>query len=59
MSGDPAKQMTLPFGGQPIELMAGGAYEGANRFLRALASWQPPTRSVDGDVIPEKRAADA
>ena len=59
MAGDPAKQMSLPLDGGSVELMAGGAYEGADRFLRALASWQPPTRSVDGDVIPGKRTADA
>ena len=59
--GEPAKQMTPvvePRGVGPVELM-GGAYEAASRYDRKLASWNPATRSADGDILPDKRSADA
>lgn len=38
--------------------LMGGAYDAANRFDRALASWQPAVRSADGDMLADKRVAD-
>ena len=44
------------------EVMSGpkvaGAYEAADRWDRALASWAPAERSADGDVLPDKRLSD-
>jgi lambda family phage portal protein len=37
----------------------GGAYEGAARFDRQIASWNPALRSADADILPEKRLLDA
>lgn len=44
--------------------VAMGAFEGADRLSRELASWTPPIRSADGDLLQEKgdldvRARDA
>ena len=40
-------------------MIAGDAYEGANRFSHELASYVPSTRSPDQDIKPGKRTADA
>jgi len=39
--------------------IVGGAYEGASRFDRAVALWQPPLQSADQDILVEKRDLDA
>lgn len=47
-------------GGAGDELaIAGDAYEGASIHNRELALWQPPSRSADRDIIPQKTRADA
>ena len=55
---DSARQIDMFPAKGPVELM-GGAYEGASRQDRKMLSWTPPTRSADGDVLPEKRTMDA
>lgn len=39
--------------------IAGEAYEGASRFSRELALWQPGNRTADQDILPAKRLSDA
>jgi len=39
--------------------IAGDAYEGASHFSREMAMWQPPMRSADNDILPQKRTADS
>lgn len=39
--------------------IAGEAYEGASKFSRELALWQPGNRTADQDIIPAKRLSDA
>lgn len=39
--------------------IAGEAYEGASRFSRELAMWQPRNRTADQDILPAKRISDA
>lgn len=46
-------------GAESPKAMVGGAYEGADRFSNTLALWQPPLRSADMDILPEKPLADA
>lgn len=41
------------------EMIAGGAYEGADRFDRQLATWAPPIRSADADLLADKSILDA
>lgn len=41
------------------QAIVGGAFEGADRFSRELAMWQPDLRSADADMLPEKRMLDA
>lgn len=36
-----------------------GPYDGASRFSRELASWNPTFRSVDNDILPVKKISDA
>lgn len=43
----------------PNEKAIGGAFEGANRFDRDLAMWNPALRSADVDILPEKGIMDA
>lgn len=43
----------------PDHAIAGDAYEGASQASRELAMWQPPSRSADNDIIPNKRVSDA
>jgi len=47
------------FGRQQGEQAVGGAYEGAERTNRALASFNAPSRSADADLLHEKRTIDA
>lgn len=37
----------------------GGAYDGAARFDKQLASWNPPLQSADMDILPDKELLDA
>lgn len=39
--------------------LAGGAYEGADRFSRDLARWLPSLSSADDEILPAKPLADA
>lgn len=52
-----AQQVTIPFPTGPQVM--GGAYDAANRFDRSLASWQPPLRAADADILPDKNKIDA
>lgn len=36
-----------------------GAYDGAARFDKQIATWSPPLQSADADILPEKYALDA
>lgn len=52
--------VTVPTSGTGSTLaVAGGAYEGADRFDRAMALWTPPLQSADQEILPAKRMADA
>jgi len=37
----------------------GGAHDAASRFSRELATWNPPMRSADSDILPDKKITDA
>lgn len=39
--------------------LGGEAFEGASNYNRNVALWQPPVRSADRDILPQKRQADA
>ena len=54
-----ADQDVSPERGIDVPMILGGGYEGADQFDRTLASWQPSTRSADGDILSAKRLADA
>lgn len=41
------------------DMALGGAFEGAARFDRQIASWNPALRSADADILPDKRLLDA
>jgi len=43
----------------PVANAIGGAYEGASRFERELASWRAPLFSPDGEINRDKRTLDA
>lgn len=45
--------------GLPTEQAIGGAFEGAQRFDRDLAMWNPALRSADLDILPDKGILDA
>jgi lambda family phage portal protein len=40
-------------------MVMGGAHEAAGRYSRELATWNPPSRAVDADILPDKKIADA
>ncbi len=44
---------------QPGPAASSGGFEGAERYDRALASWAPPLRSPDADVLAGKNLMDA
>lgn len=46
-----------PAGGK--DLAMGGGYEGANRFSRELALYQPALRSANADIVGDKDMSDA
>lgn len=37
----------------------GGAYDGAARFEKQIATWAPPLQSADADILPDKPTLDA
>jgi len=39
--------------------IAGGAYEGADRFDRSMALWSPPILSADNEILPAKAMVQA
>ncbi len=39
--------------------LVGGAHEGASRFSREMALWQPPLRSADADTLSDRPMANA
>lgn len=45
--------------GRPQTPMALGGYDGAARFDKQIAGWQPPLRSADAEVLPEKDILDS
>ncbi len=51
-------RVPVPPGGRDRSIV-GGAYEGADRFDKALSLWTPPLNSADGDILPHKNLADA
>jgi lambda family phage portal protein len=42
-----------------MTMTLGGAFEGASRTNRRIASWAPTNRSADMDILPNKATADA
>ena len=44
---------------RPQPRMMGGAHEAADRFSRELATWNPPIRAADADILPDKSISDA
>jgi lambda family phage portal protein len=60
LSRDPAMQDMV--GITPLndtQAMVGGAYEGADRFSRELALWDPSAGSADDDILPDKDMLDS
>ena len=58
--GAGAQSVPVPTGGTgSIDAVAGGAFDGADRFDRAMALWTPPLREADAEILPAKRLADA
>jgi lambda family phage portal protein len=49
----------VPVGAGGESAIVGDAYEGASLQNRELAMWQPPTRSADRDMLPQKLMSDA
>lgn len=41
------------------DLAMGGAFEGAERISKALATWTPSLQSADADILPAKSMSDA
>ena len=59
-SGPPSPDgLRVPSGEARDMAIAGDAYEGASHFSREMAMRNPPTRSADNDLLPQKRTADA
>ncbi|MFC5394416.1 phage portal protein [Bosea vestrisii] len=50
--------LRVPAGAGGERAIAGDAYEGASHFSREMAMWQPPMRSADNDILPQKRTGD-
>lgn len=55
-AASPAAKMVPGAAGGEMQL---GAFDGADRFDKALALWQPQLGSADMDIIPDKPVADA
>jgi lambda family phage portal protein len=54
-----AEDIEALVGGAAKPMAFGGAYDGAARFDKQLASWDPPRQSADLDMLPEKDTLDA
>ena len=46
-------------GGEPPKEALTGGYDGAARFDKQLALWNPPLRSADAEILPDKSLLDA
>ncbi|MGL5004844.1 MAG: phage portal protein, partial [Casimicrobium sp.] len=46
-------------GGAPMPMRMGLSHRGASTAEKSLSHWEPPTRSADGHILPEKRRIDA
>jgi lambda family phage portal protein len=46
-------------GGSPLPMMMGLSHRAASTNEKSLTHWEPPTRSADGHILPEKRRIDA
>jgi len=62
--GDPVKAATppasVPAGGAgKIGAIAGGAFEGADRFDKSMALWAPSIQSADSEILPAKSMSEA
>jgi lambda family phage portal protein len=55
---DPQAEIDFILGNGSKDLVMGGAHEAADRYSRELATWSPPIRSADGDMLPDKRITD-
>lgn len=42
-----------------VPMALGSAYDGAARFDKQLAQWNPPLQSADADILPDKALLDA
>lgn len=52
--------VSVPAGGAgSVQAVAGGAFDGADRFERSMALWSPPLVSADQEILPAKPMADA
>lgn len=56
---DPDAEIAYILGEGDKPQMMGGAHEAADRYSRELATWNPVTRAVDADILPEKTISDA
>lgn len=57
---DRVPALAVPVGGAgTVNMTNFGAYEGASKYDRAVALWQPGLKSADGDILPNKKIADA
>ena len=55
-----ASPVTAPASAKPDHVaLGGGAFEGAQRFSREMASWRSPNNSADRDMLPFKDILDA
>lgn len=55
----PVSGEVLPPDTGTTSAMVGGAYEGADRFSRETALWNPSHGSADSDILPDKEEIDA
>lgn len=56
---DPDAEIDYILGNRDGPSVMGGAHDAASRFSRELATWNPPNRGVDADVLPDKQITDA
>ena len=54
----PASVVPVSGAGRPSAIV-GGAYDGASRWARELAAWNPLMRSADLDILPQKDIANS
>lgn len=55
---EPLSGEVLPPGKGDTRAMVGGAFEGAQRLSREMATWRPSQNSADGDLTPAKALLD-